>query len=438
MKTKTQRKAHPKTPLVITAGKIFGDGKMIELIRSSDGKGPSLLAWDGKRATTGHSVECCGSAYEAPDLAPSLSRAVRLPSGISDYSSARSLYAEIINLFHKHLDLPSQESGLLASFSISTWMADSLPTAPSLAITGSMEERGIDVLRLLNCVCRHSLILAEVTPSGLRSLPTELGLTLLVNQQELRPNLQRLFRASSFRGLNLFGNGGRLIDLYGPKAVLYENDAAVDTFSAGVIQISLMSSRLQSSALGEQALNEIANGFQPRLLMYRLRNLGKVSTPLVEVSPFTLASQQLARSIALCFPDDSALARDAVQLLLPQDEEIRGQRLRDPSCVIIEILSAIASEGKQRARQVDELAMDVNALLANRGETLSYSPEQIGWRLRSLNIRRHSSSSGREILFNETTKENLQRLARAYGLACAQADPTDVPDSNPKKVLAPK
>ena len=436
-KTKTEREAHAKTPLVITAGKIFDDGKVIELIRSPGGKGPYLLVWDGKRATTGHSIECWGSVYGAPDLAPSLARAMRLPPGIKDYSSARSLFAEITDLFQKHLDLPGQESGLLATFTIGTWMADSLPTAPSLAISGSTEE-GIDALRLLNCVCRHALTLAEITPSGLRSLPMEVGLTLLVNQQELRPNLQRLFRASSFRGLNLFGNRGRLVDLYGAKAVLYENDAAVDTFSGGVIQISLLSSRLRSSALGEQALNEIADRFQPRLLMYRLRNVGKAPATEVDVSTFTSGSQQLARSIAMCFPEDSVLARDAVQLLLPQDEEIRGRCFCDVNYVIIEILLAIAREGKQRAVQVDELAKDVSTLLTNRGEAFRYSPEQIGWRLRNLNIRRHSSSSGREILLNKDTKENLQRSARAYGLACGQTDPTNVLDDNPTKVIAPK
>ena len=150
-------------------------------------------------------------------MAPSLSRAVRSPSGISDFFGPQS-YAEITNLFQKHLDLPSQESGLLASFSIARgWSQPPDCTEPG--------DHGLQRARhrrvILNCVCRHSLILAEVTPSGLRSLPTELVL-ICSSISKNWPNLQRLFRASNFRGLNLFGNGGRLIDLYGPKAVLYK------------------------------------------------------------------------------------------------------------------------------------------------------------------------------------------------------------------------
>src|ERR1017187_6311627 len=37
---------------------------------------------------------------------------------------------------------------------------------PSLTISGPEQELGIDVLRLLSCVCRHPLMLAEVTPGG--------------------------------------------------------------------------------------------------------------------------------------------------------------------------------------------------------------------------------------------------------------------------------
>ena len=183
------------------------------------------------------------------------------PPSVRDYGSARGLFAESLDLFQRHLDLPERESSLLTCFSISTWLADRLPTAPSLTISGPDQELGIDVLRLLSCVCRHPLMLAEVTPGNFRSLPMQLSLTLLLDQQGLKPNMQRLFRASSYRGLHLPGNRGSVVDLYGPKAIFCGNDAAVDTLSGGVIHISVAPSQLQSSALDEQAQNEIANPF---------------------------------------------------------------------------------------------------------------------------------------------------------------------------------
>ena len=175
---------------IISAGEIFADGAMIELVSGSSGPNkPDLLLWNGSKATVGPRVEHGGCIYESPELPSSLYRATRFPSRCSDYGSARDLFAAITDLFKHHLDLPERESSLLACFSISTWLADRLPIAPSLIISGD-QGLGIDVLRLLSCACRHPLMLAEVTPGGFRFLPMQLGLTLLLHQQELKPNAQ--------------------------------------------------------------------------------------------------------------------------------------------------------------------------------------------------------------------------------------------------------
>jgi hypothetical protein len=334
--------------------------------------------------------------------------------------------------------LPELESGVLASFSISTWVADRLPIAPTLIISGPDPELGMNALRLLNCVCRHPLMLAEVTPGGFQSLPMQLGLTLLLNQQGLKPNLQRLFRASSYRGLHLPGKGGSVVDPYGPKAIFCGNDADLDTLGGAVIHISAAPSHSQSSALDERVQNEIANDFQPRLLMYRLRNLAKVHEAAVDVSTFTFTTRQLARTVARCFPEDPELACDAVQLLRPQDEDVRGQRLCDVNCVIIEILCGIIHDGKHREVRVDALAEDVNALLRSRGEVLAYSAEEVGWKLRNLNISRHSSSSGRRVLLGRDTSQSVHRLAGAYGLPCTQRVEADCPVCNKSKTNVSK
>ena len=165
------------------------------------------------------------------------------------------------------------------------------------------------------------------------------------------------------------GNRGSVVDLYGPKAIFCGNDAAVDILGGGVIHISAAPSQLQSSALDEQVQNEIANYFQPRLLGFRLRNCVKVRESPVDVSTFTFATRPLARTLAACFPEDPELARDAVQLLRAQDEEVRGQRSCDVNCAIIEILWGFIHDGKHREIRVDALAKDVNALLRSRRKT---------------------------------------------------------------------
>jgi hypothetical protein len=69
----------------------------------------------------------------------------------------------------------------------------------------------------------------------------------------------------------------------------------------------------QRTALNEQLEEKIAKQFQPRLLMYRLKILGNISDRSVDVSDLTLATRQLACRLAMCFPEHSGLANEAVQ-----------------------------------------------------------------------------------------------------------------------------
>jgi len=418
----------------INAGEILPDGSIIEPVAGSSAAGkPNLLLWTRSKATVGPRIEHGGCVYEAAELPPSLYRATRFPARCDDYRSARDLFNSISDLFTHHFDLPERESNLLACFPISTWLADSLPNALTLAISGPDPELAMNLMRLLDCLCRHPLMLAEVTLGGLRSLPMQWGLTLLVIQQGLKSNLRQLLRTSSYRGLHLPGKGGSVVDPYGPKAIFCGNDAALDTLGGAVIHISAAPSQSQSSTLNERVQSEIANHFQPRLLRYRLENLGKLRESPVDVSTFTFPTRQLARTLAGCFAEDLELARDAVELLRPQDEELRGQRSCDVNCAIVEILWGMIHDGKHREIRVDALAKDVNALLRSRGETLTFRPEDIGWRLRSLNIPRHSSSSGRQVLLGRDSARSVHRLAHAYGLPCTQRGEADCPDCNQAK-----
>jgi hypothetical protein len=387
---------------------------------------PNLLLWKGGRSEVGPSVGYGGHLYKPSKVDPSFYRAMRLPDRCAAYRSSRSLFDGILDLFTLHLGLPRAQSSLLTYFAISTWLIDRLPVAPGLIIAGSDEELGIGVLRLLGCLCRHPLLLAEVTASSLRSLPWHFSLTLLLNQPSLRAGVQRLFRASGHH-LYLPGSRGSIVDIFGSKAVYSRENSALDKLSGGWINISVTPQSEPRSALDEQAEEEIAKQFQPRLLMYRLKNLGNISDRGVDVSNLTFVTRQLARTLAMCFPEDSRLANEAVQVLQPQDEEVREQRYFDVGCAIVEILLGVIHSGKENEIQVRELTKKVNALLWSRGESLEYSPEEVGWKLRDLDIPRHSNSSGRQVLLGKNIIERVHDLARTYDLLTGQLVASDCP-----------
>ena len=129
------RRSNATNRCIVTNGEIFADGAMIDLVSGSSSLNKvDLLLWNGSKATVGRRVEHGGCIYEAPELPLSLYRATRFPSHCHDYGSARGLYDLIADLFNRHLDFPDRESGLLACFSISTWLGDRLPIAPSLTL----------------------------------------------------------------------------------------------------------------------------------------------------------------------------------------------------------------------------------------------------------------------------------------------------------------
>ncbi len=172
---------------IIAAGKIFGDGTMVEMVAAPPGQQqPNLLLWNERKPTVGPGVKHHDCIYEAPLLDPILSLGMRLPACCCDYGSERTLFAGIRDLFPRHLGLPEPDSALITCFVLSTWICDRLPSAPTLAISGPNEQQGIELLRLLHCVCRHPLMLADLTPGYLRSLPMHLSLTLLLDQAMLK------------------------------------------------------------------------------------------------------------------------------------------------------------------------------------------------------------------------------------------------------------
>ena len=261
-----------------------------------------------------------------------------------------------------------------------------------------------------------------------------MGLTLLLIQQDLKPNLERLLRASSHRGLHLPGNRGSVVDPYGPKAIFCGDGTAVDILGGGAIQISLAAAHLQPNQLNEQAQNEIANHFQPaKPFDVSAEKCPRKYGGLKSMSPeFTPATGRLAMTLTMYFPEDLRLARDVVHLLRPQDQEIRERRFFDVNYAIVEILLDMIHRKECEVR-VAELAAEVTALLRSRGEIFEYLPEEIGWKLRDLNIPRHSSSSGRQVVFGRDVSQRVHRLAKDYNLQSPQGVQIYCPDcSNPQ------
>ena len=320
----------------------------------------------------------------------------------------------------KRLNFADRESKLLAAFPFTTWLSDRLLLAPSLLICGPPQ--AIHVLRLLRCFCRRPLMLADLSPAGLLNLPADLHFSLLLNQPELTEATRRLLRASGHKGLYTLGNRGRLIDLFCPRVILTGLDR-IDDIDDQAIQVVVELGQV-SGTIDERVQCAIAAEFQSQMLMYRLKNCANLQVIEADMPDFAPSTRALASNLASCFQEDPDLAHELISLLQAQDQDVRAKQSSDIRSAIVMVLLGLIHQAKLNKISVEEIARLANALQRNKGQILEYSAEEIGWKLKQMNIPRHRTRSGSVIDLDSSTSGKVHRLAHIYGLA------SDIPGSD--------
>ncbi|MBV9339339.1 MAG: hypothetical protein JO159_00430 [Acidobacteria bacterium] len=419
---------------IATSGEIFADGSVIELVAAVRDDKPGLLFWNGQDATVAPQVEYGGRIYRAVDVEPSILEATRFPGVPVDYGTTRQLFTELATAFELHLDFSEPEAQRLALWTVASWFSDCLSSPPTLSVCGGAMEGAIRLFRLLHSCCRRPLMMAAVTRAGFLSLPMTLRPTLLVNQPSLPSRLRSLWSESNYRGIVVPGNGGAVIDVTCAKAVFSGMEAAAQPLSDETLHLTLPPPHPELPRLDEQQQADIADYFQPRLLLYRLRHLHEVRICRSVVTELRFPINELASKLAACVQGDPELALGVIPLLQPQDEGALDSCNVDSA--IIEILwprlHPSASGELATKIKISELTELINTYLLSCGEILQYSPVEIGKRLACLGLSRHRRGSGMFLLANRDTIRRIHQLARSLGVGklvagCLECQQAQIP-----------
>ena len=366
-------------------GKLWANGNAIEPVR--DGMNPELLLllfWDGRKAITSSKIICDGKSYVPATIDPSILRALALPTGIVSCESPRKLLTDIAKLMAEFTGLPENSIAAASRWALSTWFPE-VQLAPGLSLIGPDITAGRQMFQLCHCFCRHPLLLTEVNAAGLRALPTEWNLNLLIQQSNLSAEVQRILNAAR-RSLGFIPRAGRLLDFHCGVATYTEFG---QTGGSGVIpslEISVVPTRQSLPILDDTMRQKIANNFQPQLLSHRLKNFSKVLDSKFDATGLSPSLRELAQNLSACTPDDPDLQTQIPQFLLVQDKEIRSAAWLEINTVIVEALLAFIHEGKQDCIYVGELTEAAETILAGRGENRKLEPRAIGARLRVLGL----------------------------------------------------
>lgn len=215
----TPKRSDTERAIVQTAGEIFQDGPVLEVLSTDAGSKPSLLLWkDGQDPKVAAEIERDGTINQPPIVDRSIWASTTLPTGIVDRGPSANLFRETCQLFETHVGISANEPALATSWNATTWFADILPNPVSLFIHGTDMNRAMRFLWVLRCVARHALILTELSRQAFHSLMA-VRPTLLLDQPQNVFSISHDVLRILYRGLVVPRFDGGVVDLVSSKAI---------------------------------------------------------------------------------------------------------------------------------------------------------------------------------------------------------------------------
>ena len=339
---------------------------------------------------------------------------IQLPTHARSYGSTKELTEDLHNFFAQHPGLPSESISILVHFALSTWFPECSAVLPSLSVVAPDASGSTLLLRLLRCVCRHSLHVIEITEGGIFMLPFAFRPTLLIDQAKPTGGLQRILCAMSRPGV-VFLRNGQYRDI-SCSIVVCSEVPLTDPGHSNFIHVVLMPTRGRLPKIHRESLTDVADELQGQLLQYRLANFKKVQTSKFDAPELNTPAAEMARTLGTCVVDHDELQSRIIELLEPQDES-RVRHSTMITAIVIEAAFFFCHEKNRQQAYVAEFAAVCNAILRARKEVLELEPRAVGDVLRAIGLfTQRLGGSGRGVLLVNDVRRKIHCLAREYDI----------------------
>src|SRR5579862_3050312 len=422
----TNQKAANCSSAFQTAGEIFPDGAVIELLR--DLASPEHLTLVRRQAGTLQlkpEVSHADRTYEPMHVNRSVSKAIRFPTRVATPEPTRKLFTAVHKLFSSRLgQLDSCVTAMVFAV-FASWMSPLLPMAPILSIFAPAGSPKDSALQLLGVLCRRPLRLAGLKRGELLRVPMSLQPTLLLDETDLRPAMQSILEAGTQKGSYVPSSDG-MRDLFGPKIVCSRKPLLGTELEAHALRIALIPVSEPLPILDTKVQEDLAEEFQARFLGYFLGNCGSVQIPKFDVGGLAPPFQGLARAFGAAVVGDEELQAKIIPLLSVQDEEIRSNRASAFDSVVVEAGLFFIHQGGWSKVRAESTAEKVEAIYKGRGSDREVSPESVGWAWKRLRIPSgRINRAGNGIELTVPTCRLIHQLAISFGVRAIQGGPRD-------------
>jgi hypothetical protein len=406
-----------KDGVIQTSGEFFADGSVLELLRAqTEPEEVKLLHWHEKVLGMAAHVDHAGGKYAPPAIDPNLKKALRLPTRVAPPESTANLFMAVHELLARHLGQPDSCITALVCAVFASWMSPALPMAPIVWIFAPVGSPRNLVLQLLSLLCRRPLRIVGLRRGDIARLPMRLQPTLLLDEPDLRPEMQMILQSSTHRGARIISSHG-LLEFFGPKIVCSHELPRGTVLATEVLKATLIPIAGPLPPFDTKMQEDIAEKFQARFLGYFLRNASSAQSTNLDASAFTLPTQDLARTLGAAVIGDSELQKRFLPLLAVQDEEIRADRARAGDAVVVEAAISFVHQGTWTKVRTGSIAERVSAIYKGRGCDQCPSAESVGRALKRVGIPSgRIGSAGNGIELTVLTCELIHTLALSYGV----------------------
>ncbi len=401
------------------------DGSLVEMIE--DPALPSRTTFavykDGK-VQYDHEVKTSNAMYVPLRGNSEIVRNVRLPRGVESYGSVQSLLTQIFWILNQCVEMDPMYTFLLANFVLCSWVIDRLTVAPYVAIVGLSGAGKTTLLRILDLLCRRSILIADVSSAAFYRVSDQICPTLLLDEADnigQRRNLLRLLRVGSTPDFTVLRNG-RSFKSYGARVISWAELPNDPDLNSRCIVVPLQESKRNDlKRTTDPEIQKACADVQKQLQQYRFDFHVLNSTKLLRVEGDERLhghSRDLYEALALANGDEKLCKRlvEAFEILQEQNSE---PLLPTYTAVLRTLFFLVHSSqyyDDQQLTSVGDLAGHVNFVLESRGERCRVTPREVGGILTTLSIPKRRCSWGFRVWLGRKEEKRIHDLVFRYGL----------------------
>ena len=308
-------------------------------------------------------------------------RHVRFSRGAKPWKSSDHLLGALSAVIARCLDMSELQRVLLSCFILSTWLLEKLPIAPYVAFVGLPRSGKTTALRLLDLLCRRSLLTSDITSAAFYETCNLVTPSLIIDETATAGDRRALFhllRVGSTPG-SIAIRKNKAFNPYCPKIVCWTELPDDQALNSRCVIIPLQESeRKDLLRVTDPKIQAFADHIRQMLQQYRLEKFNRLSLARVPGDE-CLNSRSRDLYEALALPIDDANIREFLAAQFQQQQNFNREPLSPVQAAVLQTLDwHIHTYGADATCANRDLTDAVNLQLEYDHETFNANPHQVG------------------------------------------------------------